>query len=79
MDTGISIILILVWNIAVVVMYELKLKRIIKSMQVGTLRIIDDGEEPQPYLFVELDESPYMLLDKEYVMMKVEPKQYSQE
>ena len=79
METGIAIILILVWNIAIVVMYELKLKRIIKSMRVGTLRVIDDGEEPQPYLFVELDESPCMLLDKEYVMMKVEPKSYSQE
>lgn len=74
METGIAIIIFLVGVIVGVSVYVWRLK----CVTIGTLRIVDDGMEPQPYLFVELNFPPNLLVDKEYVMMKVKPEQYSQ-
>ena len=75
METGIGIILFLVGAIFGLVVGLWRLK----SVRIGTLRIVDDGQEPQPYLFVELDVPPYAFINKDYVIMKVKPEQYSQE
>lgn len=75
METGIAIIIFLVGIIVGIGIYVWRLN----SMVIGTLRIVDDGQEPQPYLFVDLDVPPYIFITKDYVMMKVRPERYSQE
>ena len=75
METGIAIVIFLVGIIVGAGIYVWRLK----SMVIGTLRIVNDGQEPQPYLFVDLDIPPSMFVSKDYVMMKVRPERYSQE
>lgn len=43
---------------------------------VGTLRIDQSDPDEAPYLFLELGEDPRILMQKEYVMLKVNPKSY---
>lgn len=75
METGIAIITFLLGIIVGIVIYVWRLK----CMTIGTLRVIDDGQEPNPYLFVDLDVPPRMFISKDYVMMKVKSERYSQE
>ena len=79
METGINFIVLLVCNIGISLFYGWRYRRKLESMSVGTLRIVDDGQEPQPYLFVELNAPPNTLVSQEYVMMKVRAERYSQE
>lgn len=43
---------------------------------VGTLRINQSDPDDAPYLFLEMNEDPRVLMQKEYVMLKVNPKSY---
>lgn len=80
MDTGIEFFIALfICNFGISMFYSWRYRRKLESMTVGTLRIVDDGLEQQPYLFVELDAPPNTLVSQEYVTMKVRAERYSQE
>ena len=48
----------------------------IKTASVGTLRIDRSDPEDSPYLFLELEKSINLIASKQYVIMKVNLKNY---
>ena len=77
METG--IIAIIIFLFGVLVGGPIFAWRIVRSATIGTLRVVDDGQEPNPYLFVELDKDPRTAFNGDYVTMKVRFERYSQE
>ena len=48
----------------------------VKTASVGTLRIDQSDPEDSPYLFLELDKNLSTIVSKQYVIMKVNLKNY---
>lgn len=48
----------------------------VKTASVGTLRIDRSDPEDSPYLFLELEKSINLIASKQYVIMKVNLKNY---